>query len=713
MSNNIIAIEPFDTKSREPQLIVIDTLGGLRVLHDYLKQFQYIAYDCETTGLSNKDRIIGFSVCAEEDKAFYVILENWISEINSLCPTTYLPEAENFIRDLRRKSLIMHNAVFDCMMTESYFKVSLIDSLHTDTMVLSHLLDENRRIGLKELAKDLFGEDSANEQKEMKDSVVANGGELTKSNYEMYKANSQLMGKYGAKDALLTYKLFMTLVPQLYEQKLDKFFYEEESMPLLKGPTYQLNSSGLQVDTKKMTLLKKQLESECLEAKAYIYQEIAPLIKEKYPSTNKKNTFNIGSSSQLSWLLFGVLGLEFSTLTDAGKNVCKHLGLRLPYTFKAKRDFIELCQMAKDGTYQPETKTLDKTIRAKKVKDPWSYIKCDKAVLKKLAPKYKWIEKLLEYQSKTKILTTYIKGIESRTQYGTIYPSFLQTGTTSGRYSSRSPNFQNLPRDDKRIKECIIARPGKVFVGADYSQLEPRVFAYVSQDKRLMAAFDGQDDFYSVIGMEVYGKYDCIPRKDGSPDAFGVKYKKLRDLSKVIALASTYGATAVQLAPTTGKNIDDTAADIAEYFERFPDVAKMMTDSHALAKKDGQVVNIFGRPRRIPEAKRIDTLYGPLPHSELPYIARSLLNLSINHRIQGTAASIVNRAAIKFYQNAALAGIECRLVCQVHDSLVVECDQENANNIAILLQDAMENTTILDGVKLEAVPKIGINLAEV
>lgn len=696
------------------QLKIIDAVAEVEELQKYLEQFEYIAFDTEGTGLTKRDEVIGFSVCAEEDKAFYVILAKWDPANNCLKRDDTVAQAAYYLfQSLVGKKLIGHNFNYDAMMIESNYQIKLIDSLHTDTMILAHLLNENRRVGLKELAKEYFGDDSTKEQEEMKASVLANGGKLTKNCYEMYKADSYLMGKYGAKDALLTYKLFMALVPELYEQGLDKFFYEEESMPLLKGATYDLNTTGLQVDIKALAALKKQLEAECLEAKAFIYEEITPLVKEKYPATNKKTEFNIGSSSQLSWLLFGKLELEFNTLTKAGKTVCKALGLRLPYTYKAKKDFIELCLQSKDQPYAPAGKVNGKTVKAKLIKDPWSYIACDKATLKKLSTKRKWIEKLLEYQRKTKILNTYVEGIEERTTYGIINPSFLQHGTTSGRYSSRNPNFQNLPRDDKRIKQCIVARPGKVFVGADYSQLEPRVFAYTSGDERLLNAFKGEDDFYSVIGMEVYDKTDCIPRKEGSPDAFGIKYKKLRDLSKVIALASTYGATAHQLAPTTGKSIDDTQQDINAYFERFPGVAKMMTDSHKQAKKNGQVVNLFGRPRRIPEAKLINKLYGDIPHAELPYEARSLLNLAVNHRIQSTGASIVNRAAIQFKVNSTLAGIDCKIVVQVHDSLVVECDEQNANDISMLLQDAMENTTQLEGIALEAAPKIGKNLAEV
>jgi DNA polymerase-1 len=694
----------------EPQLIVLDNDSAVEELAQYLQDKEFIAYDCETTGLTEQDEVIGYSICAEEGLAYYIILASWDKVNSRLVYYSTLEASKKLIKSLVGKSLIMHNSVFDCIMAKAFFKTDLMPSLHTDTMVLAHLLDENRRVGLKELSASIFGESSKKEQEEMKASVAANGGSLTKASYEMYKADPYLMGKYGAKDALLTFKLFHTLVPQLFEQDLDKFFYEEETMPLLRGPTYDLNRTGLAVDVKGLASLKKQLEAECLEAKTFIHQEIASIVSEKYPGTNKKNHFNIGSSSQLSWLLFGKLMLEYSVLTKEGKTVCKALGLRLPYTFSAKREFIATCERMFGEIYQPEAIVNGKKVKAKRVKAPWSYIACDKATLAKLAPRYEWIKKLLEYQRKTKILNTYVEGIQERTRYGIIHPSFLQHGTTSGRYSSRNPNFQNLPRDDKRIKGCIQARPGRTFVGADYSQLEPRVFAYFSNDERLLQAFRGTDDFYSVIGMEVYGKTDCTPQKEGSPDAFGIKYKRLRDLSKVIALASTYGATASKLASTTGKSVEDTQLDIDNYFERFPGVKEMMLDSHKQAKKNGVVYNLFGRPRRMPEAKHIPR---DMTHAELPYDARNVLNLAVNHRIQSTGASIVNRAAIRLYANMKQLGIDGQIVVQVHDSLIVECPEADAEDVAVLMQDAMENTTVLKGIALEAVPKTGKTLANV
>lgn len=697
-----------------PNLIVVHRPEQLQNALMYLEANEFAAYDSETTGLHHGCEAIGFSFCCSEDRAYYIILDKWNANESKLIPVLRGHDlVKRIFERLQMMKLIMHNAIFDCTVAENYFKIKLITAVHTDTMVLAHLLNENRRIGLKELAKEYFGEDSTIEADEMRASVVANGGQWNAKSKEMYKCDSIIMAKYGAKDAWLTYMLFLQLVPELYKQGLDEFFYEDESMPLLRTATYQLNTTGLKVDVQALQTLKKTLQAECLEAKDFIYAEIANHVAEKYPATNKKNTFSITSSQQLSWLLFGKLKLEFDHLTDGGKDACQRMGLRTPYTRSAKNDFIATCER-RAGTTQFEAAIFNgMEVRAKKFKEPWAYIACDKKSLVKIAPKLKWVERLLEYQRKTKILTTYVKGIEQRIQYGIIRPSFLQTGTTSGRYSSRNINFQNLPRDDKRIKACFVARPGRTFVGADYSQLEPRVFAYYSRDERLLKAFEGQDDFYSVIGMSVYGKTDCTPRKEGSPNAFGVKYKKLRDLSKVIALASTYGATAHQLAPTTGKSIEDTQQDIDDYFEAFPDVRQYQLDSHELAKTTGQVTNLFGRPRRMPEAKRIAKLYPGLAHGELPYEHRNVLNLAVNHRIQSTGASIINRAMIAFVKHCEAANIECRIVGQVHDSLVVECSESDAKSVALILQHAMENTIDLKTVKLEATPKIGNNLSAV
>ncbi len=541
---------------------------------------------------------------------------------------------------------------------------------------------------------------------------------LTKDCYELYKADADLLALYGAKDALLTLQLFYHMVPILYEEGLDAFFYDDETMPLLRGPTYDLNTVGLKVDPDKLQALRLSLEAECLEDKAYIYKEVFAHVKDKYPGTNKGNTFNIGATQQLAWLLFEHLENLFGTITKSGKEMCLATGLTVPYKNSDKFAFIKACKARKgqvwaEPAYNYKTKKMG---QAKKIKDPWVYMQCGKETFKLLGKKYKWVERLLKYNANLKILNTYVEGIQEKARYNVIRPSFLQHGTTSGRYSSKKPNFQNLPKNDKRVKSCIISRPGKSFIGADYEQLEPRVFASFSGDERLLKSFKDGDDFYSVVGAEVFNKKGVGLKKD-EPGSFSVLHPKLRDISKVVTLSSTYGTTAPKMALTLGCDMDEAQHQIDAFFLTFPNVHKLMLSSHEEVKANGRVVNLFGRPRRLPEALEISKIYGKnVKHGKLPYNIRKLLNLAINHKIQSTGASIMNRAAIAVKQAIKnLAAIdplwnEVKIVLQVHDELILEGPDSIAEDAAIVLKDCMENTVILPGVDLIAKPKIAKSL---
>lgn len=696
------------------KLIVIRTNKEVEDLIELMKDKDYIALDTETTGVDRDAFVIGYSVSWEVDTGYYVILREWDKETQKLNVLETIETAEKFMQSLVGKSLIGHNFVFDAHMIYNNFKVQLISYCHTDTLVLGHLLNENRRNGLKELATSIFADNSNAEQLIMKDSIRANGGLITKSDYELYKADSEIIGRYGAKDTILTLKLFYHFVPILFEERLDKFFYDEESMPLLRRTTYDLNTVGLRIDPQKLEDLKGSLQAEALEAKSFVYKEIEKHISDKYPGTSKAKTFNIGSSQQLAWLLFVKMGEEYITLTDEGKVVCRFLGLKLPYTGPARRDFIYACTKAKGVAYAPgsyNTKTK-KTSKPKVIGDAAKYLAANKATMQKLAPRIKWVDKLLLFQKNTKLLNTYVEGIKSRMNYNIIYPSFLQHGTTSGRYSSRNPNFQNLPRDDKRVKGTVVSREGRSFVGADYSQLEPRVFASFSKDERLLASFKSGDDFYSVIGSEVFGKVGLSMKKDDK-DSFAKKYPELRNIAKVVALSATYGTTAPKMASAIGKSMNEAQEVIDDYFENFPSVKQLMLAAHNEAMERGQVKNLFGRPRRMPEAKNIRGSFGNIEHAKLPYEARNVLNLAVNHTIQSTGASIVNRASVLFYQLTDEANIKnANIVMQIHDEIVVECDDADAEIVSDILKTAMENAVILPGVDLIAEPKIAKTLAE-
>ncbi len=715
-------------------LIVVDDVAGLQRVREYLSnpEFEYVAFDSETTGLTKDSEIIGFSICAEEAIGIYVVLAHWEVEMlegetcakctgtgitgkkkqvpckkcegkgniekkgGKLIYNKELKEASlDLIKDLQSKKIIMHNSPFDCDMVRLEFKVDLMPFVHTDTMEMWHLLDENNLVGLKELGERLFGDSAKTESNLMRDSVKANGGIWIESGKnrckEMYKADKDLLARYGAKDTILTLKIFYEGVTRLFDEGLDKFFYDDESMPLMRGPTYHMNSTGLKVDIDKLTKLKRHLELECQQLKREIEDAAQEHIDESWPFTSK--TFSVSSNNQIAWLLFIKLGNPFGTLTKGGKKISRQLLGRVPYNHKAKREFISVLQ------------EMDHK--------PYKYMQCDSDTLSGFADKYQWVKKLLRLKESTKLLNTYVEGILRQTRYGIVNPNFLQHGTTSGRYSSRGPNFQNLPKDDKRIKECIIARPGKVFVGADYEQIEPRCFASTSQDATLMNCFHSGNDFYSVVGAPVFGiKGVSLKKDENDPNYFGSKYKKLRDFSKQFALATPYGTSAYQQSQKLKIPQEEAQSIIDRYFDTYPKVRLMQLESHEMAKQNGVVFSLFGRPRRIPEAMKIPKLFGNTPHEDLDAEFRTLLNLAMNHRVQSTAASIVNRGAIAFHKHMKELNIDARIVLQVHDELVVECWEKDAELVVRELKIAMESTTELPGVPLVAKPKIAKNLAD-
>lgn len=698
------------------KLSVVETLADFKSLEALLASDDLIAFDTETTGLDIDSKIIGISICNNLDEAYYVIFSKWDVTAASLVDLETLSHARQFLQFLSTKNLVMHNSIFDCNMVKRNFDVDLMPAVHTDTMLLAHLVDENRSIGLKELGQELFGESAKAEQTAMKESITKNGGSATKTNYELYKADAHLIGEYGAKDAWLTLAIFYELVQKLFDQNLDKFFYEEETMPLLRGPSKSLNATGLKVDLHKLDLLRKELEGSIAEALAFIQKEVEPYVKEEYPGTGKTNKFNINSPSQLSWLVFNQLQNPFTALTKEGRDLVKALNLRMPYTRAAQRDFIETLRLSKGrvwkaAAYSPVT---GKKTAEKKIKDWWTYVVCDKAAIAKIQHKYKWAERLLQYKKDDKLLNTYVIGIQERQKYNIIRPEFKQAGTTSGRYSSKNPNFQNLPRDDKRIKSCIVSRPGKLFVGADYSQLEPRVFASASQDERLLQSFASGDDFYSVIGAEVFEIDDYnISLKKEAENSFASRYPAFRNIAKTVALSATYGTTASKMAGAIGKSTEEAQEVIDNYFKRFPKVKSFMLRCHNDAKEHGQVVSLFGRPRRMPQAKDIKKLYGQSKHEELPYQIRNVLNLAVNHVIQSTAASIMNRAAIAIHKTFEEVGFtDCKIVLQVHDEIIIECPEEQAADVAEIVKVCMETTVSIQGVDLIAEPKIANNLGD-
>lgn len=682
-------------------LNVISSDEEIQELINYLQDKEFIAVDTETTSVRRDATVVGISVCAEESIGYYVITAMYDPEAKELVMVPNREQVNNLLRLLKTKQLVFQNALFDWEKIDTNYKIQLHDSTFHDVMISSHLLNENALHGLKERAKLEFGADATIEQEEMRASVLANGGRWEtkkKGEKDMYMADPYLLGRYGAKDAILTLRLFHLDVIRLDEQGLSEYFYDFECMPLLKGPTRELNSIGIKVDVYQLRQLGTELRSEINDLKAAILADIQPYIKDEYPGGSKKKEFNIGSSNQLAWLFHVKLGNPWTRLTDGGKAKAKQILGKVPYSDSDKRRFEVALRQHVSPNGEP--------LKLQK------YVECGKDAITSFTKKYTWCENLLKYAKAKKLLTTYVEGMLKVVEYGIIHPRFNQIGTRGTRYSSSTPNFQNLPRDDKRIKACMIARTGKVLVAADSSQIEARVFSSFSGDYELQQCFSRGEDFYSVVGMRVFRKTDCTPHKEGSPESFGVKYKKLRQSAKVIALAVAYGAEANLISDLLGITIAEAQQIIDDYWLAYPTLKEYCDKQEKAVVETGVVFSLFGRPRRLPEAKILSQL--GWPHMErIPGEYKTFLNMARNQPIQITSGSCINRASIETYNIFKAEGIECTQVCQVHDQIVIECWEKDAKRVAEILQDRMENAVKIPGVMLEARPLIGKSLAEV
>jgi DNA polymerase-1 len=237
------------------------TKSNLSELITELNAHTIISFDTETTGLNvRKEKVIGFSISCIEGTGWYLPLYIWNKQDKVLDPQGWeLSVAPNILNRLKAKSLIMHNASFDVRVIFSNFKTNLMPALHADTQLMKHTLHEEGPFALKEnaiiYAKEigLDNQDAANqEQLELEQSVLANGGKWKKEQKDIYMADLDILAKYAIADTDITLRLFNYFESELIKQELHDFFYEEEVMPLYKLVTVKMENRGVHLDMPKL-----------------------------------------------------------------------------------------------------------------------------------------------------------------------------------------------------------------------------------------------------------------------------------------------------------------------------------------------------------------------------------------------------------------------------------------------------------------------------
>ena len=302
------------------------------------------------------------------------------------------------------------------------------------------------------------------------------------------------------------------------------------------------------------------------------------------------------------------------------------------------------------------------------------------------------IEPLLRYRQLSKLNSTYVEGllrlVDSK---GRVHSTFDQTATATGRISSSEPNLQNIPvrtEEGKEIREAFLPREGWVLLDADYSQIELRLMAHFSGDPALIDAFRKGEDIHARTASEIFD----VPSEWVTPE--------LRSRAKAVNFGLIYGISGFGLSRNTGVSRKEAAAFIDKYFRTYPGVKRFMDRTATEGADRGYAETLMGRRRYLPELKS--------PKAPIREFGK---RAAMNTPVQGTAADIIKLAMVRIDRALREAGLQSRLILQVHDELLLECPPEEADRAADLLREAMESAIALS-VPLVAEVHRGKNWAE-
>jgi DNA polymerase I-like protein with 3'-5' exonuclease and polymerase domains len=758
----------------------VDTKEKFKQLLDHIEQHEILAIDIETSALNPRHgEIIGFSVCGEPGVSFY--MPTMVFKDSELKESTIENQpchklAKFALNKMIGKKLVAHNFAFDGKFILHFYNIDLIQSLYADTMLLAHTVNEEgpgfmfgSGFGLKAIARavqseiGLDVEKQANEEQvRLKESIKRNGGSTTKDNYEIWKADLNILSEYGAGDTDLTLRIYNHFIEILKEEGLEKLFFEEEVMPLYKEVTIDMEMKGVKLDMDLLTQSSQDIIQELKKyedavirdlltndnVRAWILmksQEAFPpnhrgvfaqeLIRQKnipFPVSEKTGKFILTASTLTSV----PDSPEMRYLNDPEKNPLD------PKTIAQVS--IKLWKDSNDGKFfniQSKDQLGEIAFGALGLQPqsftPGGKPQFDDDTIQSIAETHEWAKNLRIYNRLLKIKSTYMDRFIYGQDGGRYYFYYKQHATVSGRYGS---DAQQLPRpkedgdDDpvvikynNLVRAFMIPDEGNVFIDCDYESLEPHVFAHVSGDDGLKDIFRNNWDFYSTIAIKTEKLNQYSP--DKKADNYLRKLQPaLRNKAKAYALGIPYGMGAYALGKNIGVSTKEAGKLVNGYLDGFPELKKWMRSSEEHAKQHGFVRTQVGRIRHLPKVKNI---YEQLGDAILDWnVKRELeqefgkdaiksvsrdyvngLNNAKNVQIQGLAASIVNRAAIAINRKFKELSIKGWVCAQIHDQLVIEVEESRAQEAAKIVQDMMENTTKLS-IALKAPPAIAHNMKD-
>jgi DNA polymerase-1 len=405
------------------------------------------------------------------------------------------------------------------------------------------------------------------------------------------------------------HQLYDLLNPRLDHFELRKL-YETIELPLVPVLA-EMERNGIKIDRGILQKMSSRMEKQLSEVTSKIYQAAG-------------EEFNINSPKQLGEILFEKLNLPIIKKTR------------------------------KTGGYST-----------------------DQAVLEELAQTYEIPKLILEYRQISKLKSTYVDALPAliHPKTGRVHTSFNQTGAATGRLSSSDPNLQNIPiRSElgRLIRAAFIPEKGNLLISADYSQVELRILAHLSQDEVLVNAFRAGEDIHERTAREVFKEEERLNPAE------------CRRRAKVINFGIVYGLSAFGLSQTLGISREDAQTFIDAYFKRYSGVRTWLDNTLEEVRRTGQAKTLFGRIRPIPDI-----------HSKDHNIRHFAERTAVNSPIQGTAADIVKIAMIKIHQALQNRRFSSKILLQVHDELVLEVPEAEMEAMRILVKEEMENATTL------------------
>lgn len=454
-----------------------------------------------------------------------------------------------------------------------------------------------------------------------------------KKQITMDKVPVEQAAPYAAADAAVTHRLVTFLRPKLVELDLLNL-YNELEVPLIPVIAW-MERTGVIVDTTYLKGLSEKL--------AGMLTQIEVDILQLYRDSGFSETFNINSTQQLSKVLF-----EDLKLTSSDKRKTKH-----------------------------------------------GKLSTAAGVLETLKDQHPIVGKILEHRELSKLQGTYVDAIPDLINplTGRVHTSYSQTGAATGRLSSSNPNLQNIPiRTElgREVRRAFVAPTGSKLLSVDYSQVELRILAHVSQDQTLLQAFAQGQDIHAATAAAVYG----IPVEAVTKDQ--------RGFAKRVNFGLIYGMGAYRLARDSDLTLPEARKFIETYFARLPGVERYLEDTKKAARL-GPVTTLFGRRREFAILRRANVGDGG---KQVDIQAEE--RVAINMPIQGTAADIMKKAMINLYHELHRSQFHARMILQVHDELVLEVPEDEIHPVRDLVVQVMEEAYKLDA-PLRANANVGDN----